>query len=64
MVSHASLALVPAGAHPCALNYSALPAKVLVIQAGLASGGGWARLTLAVRPPNHDHLRSKLYERL
>jgi len=30
------------------LNYRALPAKVLVIQACLAREGGWARLNLAV----------------
>jgi hypothetical protein len=28
-------------AHPGAFNYRALPAKVSVIQAGFASGGGW-----------------------
>jgi len=37
-----------ADAHPCAFNYRALPAQVSVIQAGLASGGGWARLTPTV----------------
>jgi len=44
------LTLVGADAHPCALNYPVMLAVVLVIQAGLASGGGWARLNLAVRP--------------
>ncbi|MFH1634339.1 MAG: hypothetical protein ABIG63_10075 [Chloroflexota bacterium] len=34
--------------HPCAFNYRAPPAQVLVIQAGHARGGGWGRLTLAV----------------
>jgi len=42
------LTLVGADAHPCAFNYRALPAKVAVIQVRLASGGGWARLNLAV----------------
>lgn len=37
--------------HPCALNHRAPPAKVLVIQAGLARGGGWGRLTRAVMLP-------------
>ncbi len=39
-----------ADAHPCALNQCALPAQVSVIQAGLASGGGWARLPPTVSP--------------
>jgi hypothetical protein len=39
-----------ADAHPCAFNHRALPAKVSAIQACLASGGGWGRLTLTVRP--------------
>ena len=37
--------LCGADAYTCALTYRALPAKVLVVRAGLASGGGWARLT-------------------
>lgn len=40
--------LVGADAHPCAFNYRVLPAKVSVVQAGLVSHGGWARLNLAV----------------
>lgn len=43
------LASAGADTYPCAPNYPALPAKSSVIQARLASGGGWARLTLAVR---------------
>lgn len=45
---------VAANHHPpaqhCAFNYRAWPARAAVIQAGLAGGGGWARLSLAVRP--------------
>lgn len=48
------LTLVAADAHPCALNYRVLPAKVSVIQARLASGGGWARLNLTVRHLNRN----------
>ena len=40
--------LCGADAHPCAFNHRALPAKASVIQAGIARGGGWARLTLTV----------------
>ena len=38
-----------ADAHPCALLLPVLLAKASVIPAGLAGGGGWARLTQAVR---------------
>jgi len=38
-----------ADAHPCAFNHRVMPAQVSAIQAGLARGGGWARLSLAVR---------------
>lgn len=37
-----------ADAHPCAFNYLVRFAVVSVIQAGLASGGGRAQLTLIV----------------
>jgi len=46
------LTLVPADAHPCALNYPVMPARVLVRQSCPASGGGWARLNLAVSGPS------------
>jgi len=42
-----------ADARPCALNQRVSLAKVSVIQAGFASEGGWARLTLAVRRPHN-----------
>ncbi len=44
------LTLCGADAHPCAFNYRTLPTQMSVIQAGLARGGGWGRLTLTVRP--------------
>jgi len=51
--ANGSHTLCGADVHPCALNYRGLPAKVLVIQAGLARGGGWARLTPTVRPAQY-----------
>lgn len=42
------LTLHGADAHPCALNHLVMLAVVSVILAGLASGGGWARLMLAL----------------
>jgi len=39
-----------ADARPCAFYHRVLPAQVSVIQAGLASGGGWARLTPTFGP--------------
>lgn len=46
------LTLCGADAQPCALNYPVTPAVVSISQAGLASSGGWARLTLAVSAPS------------
>jgi len=46
------ITLVPADAHPCAFNYPVMLAVVSVIQARHASGGGWARLNLAVSRPD------------
>jgi hypothetical protein len=54
--SENGLTLCGADAHPCALHHCALPAKVSAIQAGLASGGGWARLTPTVSPPKTAEL--------
>jgi len=48
MTQKRGLTLVPADAHPCAFSYPVRLAVVSVIQAGLASDGGWARLNLAV----------------
>jgi len=44
--------LCGADAHPCALLLRVLPAKALVIEARLASGG--ARLTPTVRQPGAE----------
>lgn len=44
--------LCGADAHPGALNHRVMPTVILVIQVGLASGGGWARLTPTVGPQN------------
>ena len=46
------LAYAGADAHPCALMNRVMPAAVLVVQACLARGGGWARLSLAVSAPS------------
>lgn len=40
-----------ADAHPYALNHCVMLMVVSVIQARLASGGGWARLTPTVMQP-------------
>jgi len=49
-----------ADAHPCALMNRALPAKASVIQARLASGGGWARLTPTVGPQELHTMSRKI----
>jgi hypothetical protein len=40
--------MVPADAHPCAFLWRVMPAAASVVQVGLASDGGWARLNSAV----------------
>lgn len=44
--------LTPAGAapHPCVINCRVSPAKVSVIQVGLARRGRWARFSYTVSP--------------
>jgi len=54
--------LCGADAHPRARNCRALPAKVLVIQAGFASEGGWTRLTpIAGRALSHQVVTDATY---